>query len=340
MAATTNDILGGVDAEQPKISDAFLEAVRRIVGSVTLAALAAAIAEGRSDTIPAMFRLGSAALSPLIEAIRNALKAGGEFAAQTIKKPGVGSVIQFDMRNVAVENWVRQYSGELVRDITADQQGAIRAAIRAGIESGRNPRSIALDLIGRLDKTTGNRVGGIVGLTEQQTQYVINARIELQKLSADYFSRAARDKRFDGIVRKAIESGKPLSSTDIDRIIGRYADGLLQVRGETIARTEALGAFNAGRDLAMQQAITDGTVSAQNVTVAWDTAHDKKVRETHHEMQGQTIKYGGVFVSPSGARLRYPGDTSLGAPASEVIQCRCVGKYRVDWLAQGLGGNG
>lgn len=337
MAATTEDILREMDAQKPKIALAFLEAIRRMIASARLAALEALIAEGRIDSAPAMFRIGSAALSPLIEAIRDALKAGGEFAAQTIKKPGVGSVIQFDMRNTFVENWVRQYSGELVTDVTVDQQAAIRLAIRAGIEAGRNPRSIALDLIGRLDKTTGNRVGGIVGLTEQQTQFVINARLELEKLSANYFSRAARDKRFDSIVRKAIESGKPLSSADIDRIVSRYADGLLQVRGETIASTEALGAFSAGRDLAMQQAIADGTISARNVTATWDTAHDNKVRETHHEMQGQTIEYGGAFVSPSGARLRYPGDTSLGAPASEVIRCRCVKKYRVDWLKQGLG---
>lgn len=337
MAASAEDILREMDAQDPKIKVAFLDYVRRAIASMRMAMIEALIAEGRIDTIPSMLRIGSSALSPLVEAVRDALKAGGEFVAQTAKKPGVGAVIQFDMRNVTVEQWMQSHSAELVTNITTDQEAAIRSVIRAGVEAGRNPRSIAMDIIGRLDKATGKRIGGIVGLTEQQAKYVVNARGELERLSADYFKRAARDKRFDGIVRKAIESGKPLTQAQIDKIAGRYADGLLQVRGETIARTEALEAFNAGRDLAMRQAIADGTVKAENVTSTWETAHDKKVRDTHHGMQGQTIRFGDVFTSPSGARLRYPGDTSLGAPASEIIQCRCIAKHKVNWIAETLG---
>jgi hypothetical protein len=337
MAVTTDDILREIDAQDPKIKAAFFEYVRRVISSMRVAALEAAIAEGRIDTIPALFRIGSATLSPLVEAVREALKAGGEFLSQTARNPKLGAVIQFDMRDTTVERWIQQHSAELVTDITADQQAAIRFAVQSGVEAGRNPRSIALDIVGRLDKATGNRVGGIVGLTQQQARYVVNARSELESLSADYFSRAARDKRFDSIVRKAIASGKPLTQAQIDKILARYADRLLQYRGEVIGRTEALGAFNAGRDIAMQQAIADGTVRAENVTSIWETAHDSRVRETHHEMQGQSVPFGGVFTSPSGARLRYPGDTSLGAPASEVIQCRCVTRHSINWIDETLG---
>jgi hypothetical protein len=38
-------------------------------------------------------------------------------------------------------------------------------------------------------------------------------------------------------------------------------------------------------------------------------------------------------VSPSGARMMFPGDFSLGAPPEEIINCRCVVKHRVDFLA-------
>lgn len=71
------------------------------------------------------------------------------------------------MRNTAVENWLRDHGAELVKQVTDDQIAAIRLAIQKGIEAGRNPRNIALDIVGRIDKITGRRVGGIIGLTEQ-----------------------------------------------------------------------------------------------------------------------------------------------------------------------------
>jgi hypothetical protein len=39
------------------------------------------------------------------------------------------------------------------------------------------------------------------------------------------------------------------------------------------------------------------------------------------------------FTSPTGARLMYPGDTSLGAGPAETIQCRCTVSVRIDFLA-------
>lgn len=173
-------------------------------------------------------------------------------AAKSINVPGAGAIIHFDMRNTAVENWLRDHGAELIKQVTDDQIAAIRLAIQKGIEAGRNPRNIALDIVGRIDRITGRRVGGIIGLTEQQAEFLANARAELESLNRAYFTRKLRDARFDSMIRRAIEKGEPLNATDIDRILARYSDRLLRLRGETIARSEALAAFNAGRDLAMQ----------------------------------------------------------------------------------------
>lgn len=246
---------------------------------------------------------------------------------------------RFDIRNPVAEAWLRNHSSSLVTSIVRDQLEAIRITVSSGVGMGRGPRQMALDLVGRVS-ATGRRAGGIVGLTSQQAGYVATARAQLlsgvPEEMAGYFNRVARDRRFDGIVRRAIEAGRPVSAADVDRIAGRYADRLLRLRGEMIARTEALTAFNTGRDEAIRQHVAAGRISGRNVQKEWSASGDDRVRDTHAAMNGQTVPFDQPFTSPSGAQLMHPGDTSLGAGAAEIIQCRCSVRYRIDQIAEAM----
>lgn len=217
-------------------------------------------------------------------------------------------------------------------EIVTDQLEAIRQTVETGLADGRNPRNVALDLVGRLNRQTGRREGGIVGLTSQQAGYVINARKQLEALDAGYFDRKLRDKRFDRTVAKAIREEKPLSRADIDRILGRYADRLLAHRGEVIGRTEAIAALHAGQFEAARQLVDSGKVRADQITKVWDATGDARTRLTHAAMDGQAVKLNEAFISPSGARMLHPHDVSLGAPADEIIQCRCFMAIKVKYL--------
>lgn len=217
-------------------------------------------------------------------------------------------------------------------EITEDQRAAIRETIAAGLAAGRNPRAVAFDLAGRLDRVTGKRIGGIIGLTSRQAEYVRAAREQLLTGDSEYFKRALRDKRFDRSVRRAFDAGRGLSASDADAITGRYSDRLLSHRAEVIARTESIAALHAGQVEGMQQVIDGGKVRADQVTKIWDATGDKRTRHTHLAMDGQSVGFGQPFVSPSGAMMMYPHDTSLGAPASEIVQCRCFMQIRVRYL--------
>lgn len=220
----------------------------------------------------------------------------------------------------------------MIVEIIADQRIAAQETIAAGIEAGRNSRAVALDLTGRID-STGRRSGGIIGLTSQQAGYVRSMRAELANLDQNYFTRQRRDARFDGIVRKAIASGKPPSQADIDRITGRYSDRLLNLRGEMIARTEGLNGYRAGNMEAMRQLVDTGKVREDQISRVWSSVLDSRTRPQHVAMEDVTVHGLSVpFTMPDGSRLMHPGDISLGAPGSQTIACRCYHRIRLRFL--------
>lgn len=243
-------------------------------------------------------------------------------------------VARFDGRNPRAERVARELSSKLVTLIVDDQREAIRAVIEAGIEAGRGPRDTALNIVGRVNRATGKREGGIVGLNAPQAKAWLKAGDELDALDPAYFERKLRDKRFDPMVRKAIETGKPLSKADRERVLNRYSDRLLKHRGDTIARTETIASLNAGRDEGIKQLIEAGNITEQQVVKVWDsTGADGRTRDTHLAMEGQRRRLNEPFITPMGHRLMHPGDATLGAPGSEVINCRCVLRFDIDFYA-------
>lgn len=58
----------------------------------------------------------------------------------------------------------------------------------------------------------------------------------------------------------------------------------------------------------------------------WLTMGDGKVRKDHAAASGQRKPIEQPFVV-GGYQLQYPGDASLGASLSEIINCRCVTRY-------------
>ena len=243
-------------------------------------------------------------------------------------------VIRFDGRNYRSETWLKQHSSELITAIVDDQREAIRAALVEGMEAGENPRATALSIVGRLNRATGRREGGIVGLTSQQAGYVRAARGELQDPASmgDYLGRKLRDKRFDRTVAKAIRDGRALDDAEARKIADRYADRLLAHRGEMIARTETLSALHHAQNEAMQQLIDTGAVDASQVTKTWSATMDNRTRDSHFAMNGQKHRFDQAFTTPRNQLMKFPHDDSLGAGPEEIINCRCTMNVRVNYL--------
>lgn len=244
-------------------------------------------------------------------------------------------VSRFSAGDQQAAQWLNTHSSNLIQEIIEDQRDLVRNRLAAGMRAGRNPRDVARDVIGVFDRTRQQRVGGIVGLTRQQIQWADNAEAELRdpKRLAAYLRRDRRDRRFDRSVARALREGRGLTAAEARKIRARYEDRLLVMRGETLGRTEAITALHQGQDAAIRKLVDDGKIKAGQVTRVWDATGDSRTRSSHMAMEGQRVGMDEPFTTPSGARLMYPSDTSLGAPASETIQCRCVLRLEVDHFA-------
>lgn len=131
-------------------------------------------------------------------------------------------------------------------------------------------------------------------------------------------TRATRD-----AVREALSKGVE-AGEGIDKLAARidnlYLEQIIPNRSEVIARTEVISASNAG---SYEGARATGIVTRKE----WIATPDDRTRAEHAEAGGQVVDMDAPF-RVGGEQLMWPGDTSLGASAANVIQCRCTLTYQ------------
>lgn len=328
-------LLAGLEVE---IQRAFREAIADVVDNVILKEVIEALQ--RRDVDAAFRALGVTppVFNPIVSALRSALQQTGsllmlQLPRYLVGSDGVKTMFRFNIRDERAENWLRQKSSGLITNIENDMRTTVRNTLQEGLAAGRNPRTVALDIVGRIDPKTGKREGGVIGLGEREEAWSRSARRKLLALDETYFDMGLRDKRFDGIVRKAIDTGKPLSTADVDKLVDRYRARALKLRGDTIGRTEAHEAMMYGEWLSNKQAVEAGNLREDAIQKVWDARNDDRTRHSHAEMDGQRVGINEPFVSPvTGAKFMFPGDRSLGAGGGEVIACRCRVRYDIDFL--------
>jgi hypothetical protein len=261
------------------------------------------------------------------------------------KKPKPKPIIaglRFQMSNKSAEKKIEKSVAKLVTNLKKETKETVREVILDGYKKGLHPNSIALDIAGRINMSTGKRQGGVVGMSRPQAEASRNFRERLESGEPAEMSKVLdmklRDKRFDGTIEKAIaeakEKGKPviLGEDKIDSMVDRYVNSSLRLRGETIARTETMSAVNAGSLESFEQALDKSEFSEKAVTRTWRTSGGANVRDSHLDMEGQVVEgLDEPFVSGLGNELMQPGDTSLGAGAEDVCNCACDVEIDIDF---------
>jgi len=320
-----------LDQYSASVRDAFLKAIADIKSAIVLQAIVDKLVQHDIEGAIRALNIDAPAFNPVLDEIAKAFTGGGNSTIDML--PGLRSpeghkvVLRFDVRDPAAEFWLKNHSTALVRDIVADQMTALREIMSVGLAELQHPRAIALDIIGRKSRATGQRVGGIIGLTSPQARAVRTYRAELLTGDKAALDRAMRDRRFDKAVRAAIEAGKPVPAERVGKMVTAYEARALKLRGETLARTETAAALGASSEEAMRQNIAKGYIPAALVEQDWHTNMDGRERDSHAAMNGQTVGWGESFTSGAGNKLRYPGDPQ--APVHEIADCRCTRTFRI-----------
>lgn len=86
-----------------------------------------------------------------------------------------------------------------------------------------------------------------------------------------------------------------------------------------IARTETTFAMNAASEIV-------GEVSGLVMTKRWIARRDGRERLSHGSANGQIVLQNELFTVGE-SKMKFPGDGSNGASASELVNCRCAFGY-------------
>ena len=346
--ARVTDIEAMARKLEPRLARAILQALQEQGDTLNLAAIEEALRAGRPDQVLAMISADKldAAMGVTQSALQDAVfTVGAEAAAGLLRQPVLrGTAFRFNNLNPRLISWLQTYSLNLIREMTNSTREGVRTVLTAGMAEGAGPRDVARD------------VKQVVGLTDRQAQAVVNFRRSLESFherrsaaawglgnkidrapgGAQVFKpdddgtpmdgideRRLRDFRYDQMLRRAMQQGKPLSQAQIDKMVDAYRRKYLKHRAETIARTEALRTTNVGVQDAWRQAIEQGKVSEELVRRKWVVASDERLCEFCAPIPGLNPKLGVPFQQP----FETPKGPTMLPPLHP--NCRCTVFIRV-----------
>src|SRR5690606_776133 len=108
--------------------------------------------------------LDRAAFAGMEAKITEAYVAGGQGAATSM--PAAVSIgFRFDPGNQRAASWILRHGANLITGLWEGERERARAHLADGMAKGLHPRAVALDLVGRINRVTGRREGGALGLS-------------------------------------------------------------------------------------------------------------------------------------------------------------------------------
>lgn len=340
---SSREILEQIAADfEPQVRLAWVEAINRIRSNIILKRIVERLERG--DVAGAVADLGieDGVFAKFEQSLIQAYHSGGIATVDSmpaLRDPS-GNRVHFSwgVRNLPAEQAMRQHAANLVTAITTEARDGIRDVLTENLARGQSPYDAARQIAGRVNRASGQREGGLVGLSRPQMETV--ARIERAMREGDveymrqYLGFANRDKRLDRTVLKAIREGRALAPEEAERIARLYSNKALKWRGDQLAIHETHMALARSKMDAFQQQIDAGKIEVQDVTKTWRRTVSREPRLDHMAMAGKSVGFNELFTLPDGTSCTGPHDPNL--PAKHTIGCKCSLDLSVDFTGQAL----
>jgi hypothetical protein len=253
----------------------------------------------------------------LVNTLNNAINDGGNYFWEEVPKEAKETnYFAYLLFSYLTVNQVTNYQYNLAQTIKNNTLEGLRQKLYASYVPNINYTRLAREL------------RNTIGLTAKQELAVRNYENNLRNLNRDALRRALRDKRFDPSILRSIKNGTPLTDEQINNMVNRYRERMINHRALTLARTEAYRAVSLGQYTAGIQALDAGAVDGNKVRRFWVHMHDLRVRDAHRAVPGMNpegVPLDGYFQTPLGL-MRYPRDPA-GVPEN-VYNCRCWVKIK------------
>jgi len=291
---------------EPLIADALNRAWDKLRKTGSLDQLSEALqSDGVGGVLAYLRDIEPTLAAELVPVLEDAIIASGRAVVEILPAGAQSGAFNFTLTQPQAAAYVRQYTFELIREISTETVEAVRMVVQSGILAGRNPRSIARDF------------RASIGLTRAREETIQRYSAALEAGDAAYAaSLSINDKR----MLDAIQRGG-LRQKQIDDYVNRARLRYVAQRTEVIARTESLRAISIGQDQSIQQGQLLGVMS-DRLGKEWLYRQDSRTRDTHREIPGMNgqIPYNQPFQTPLGP-LMFPRDPA--GTAANTIQCRC-----------------
>lgn len=222
-------------------------------------------------------KMWNAFIQPFKKSLIETMVNAGNEEMKYLKIPIKVSKIEVPM-NYYSSKWIEEESTRLVVEISNEQRQLLKELISKRFISGNLRPEKILD-----------EIGDMVGLTSREAMAVDRRRATL------------------------IDSG--LSQNFIDKMVKSYANKLLIKRGERIARTETIRAYNHGLMGSWVEAQNNGYLKKE-IEKEWvEITLSSRTCEICRGLAGQRARLSDNFVSPDIGSVQSP-------PAHP--QCRCT----------------
>jgi uncharacterized protein with gpF-like domain len=160
-----------------------------------------------------------------------------------------------------IADWARAHAGTLAQNLSNETRYALQNIIADALGSGQSPAQMAA------------LIEKVIGLNQRQ---------------------AGSLARFRAALKAAGTTGDAL-----EKLVARRARLMLRQRARAIARTESITAANAANRLTWERNVREGVLDPSRWRVQWLAVEDDRLCPSCLELDGQTVRIGEPFISPT-----------------------------------------